>query len=224
MSNVPAFPEIIEGGIKGPATILLIGEGGTGRSFITRKFALEALEEDENCIYFCTSHSLKSVRQRVDWVETYEKKEKNILVDAYPGRVGEPTSEYYINNPENPSKYEELLDTLMEEEYPSRIILDRFDTLPQWIGKENAIRLLKRLLGYIESCGGIGLYIVTEGVLSSRMEMLAREKADLTLHTDRLEGEKYAEIFNFPLQLSPHQKWKIDMEGREISLSELQES
>lgn len=221
MDYAPAFPEIFEGGIKGPATILLIGKPGTGRSFLTQKFSLEALEEGENCVYICTSHSLDSVRQRVDWVRTYEKEKKNILVDAYPGRVGEPTSEYYINNPEDPSKYEKLVDTLMEEEHPARLILDRFDTLPRWIGEEEAFRLLKRLMGYIESCGGVGLYIVTEGLLSSRMEMLVRDRADLTLHTVREKDEKHVEITNFRSRLSPYRKWKIGTEGEKINLSEL---
>lgn len=218
MSNSPAFSEIVEGGLKGPASVLLIGDSGSGRSFITRRFALEALKKDETCVYFCTSRLLSIVRQEVDWVTDYEDKGNNIMIDAYPKRINEPSSEYYIQIPDDFDEYEELLDDLMEEVWPDRVILDRIDTLPRWIGEDNSFRFLKRIKGFTEACGGLGLYIVTKGVLSQQMELLIREETDLTLHTYREEDEKLVRITNFRRKLNPFDEWIIGTENEEISL------
>lgn len=219
MGDSPAFPEIFEAGLKGPASVLMIGKSGTGRSFLTRKFALEALKQDENCLYFCTSRLLDTVRQEVGWVSNYENKGSNILIDAYPKRIKEPSSDYYIQIPDDFEEYEELLDDIMEEMRPDRTILDRFDTLPRWIGEENAFQFLKRIKGFTESCGGIGLYIVTQGVLSPQMELLVRDETDVTLQTSREDDERLVEITDFSRKLNPFGRWVIGTGEEEINLS-----
>lgn len=219
MTNTVAFPKIFEGGLRGPASILLIGKSGTGRSFLTRKFALEALKGDENCIYFCTSRLLDTVRQEIEWVSHYEEEGNNILIDAYPKRIKEPSSEYYIQIPDDFEQYEKLLEEIMEDFRPDRFIFDRIDTLPRWIGKENTLRLFKRIKGFTESWGGIGLYIVTEGVLSPQMELLIRDETDVTLHSSREGDERMVEITNFPRQLNPFGRCKIETEEEKITLA-----
>jgi|GEM_PF-6946700 len=188
-----AFGELIEGGIRRPSLIVLLGEPGTKKVFITADFIFEGLKNNEICVYVCVDHPVENVRRTMRTfgdIEVYEKEKKLIFVDAFLGRFGRPRGEYFIEDPYDLSLYDGLLYILRDKKI-DRLI---FDSINAIVSQPERVRLLKRFHGFIEENNALGLFIAIEGELSKEIETILRYSSDVTLRTYRKGKEFFIRV------------------------------
>ncbi len=135
------------GGIYRGGSYLIVGPRKSGRTLMGLKFALEAAEEKEVCLYFTNMRPKDLMIQAASLnfdIQSYMNSNRIIVV-----RVGNPEEVYnYPNHDKYLSDYFKDIITVVNQYKPSRIV---FDELTPYIGFNNIYALRDAFLSSLEA-------------------------------------------------------------------------
>lgn len=142
--------EVIDKGLKGgfpcPSGILFFSEVIAEKRIFAEQFIAVGLQGGEVCLYLDFYRAPQFVRNALAKFGDIPQ-ENLLLIDTVSSQILLPSEEtYQVRNPEDRREILAVIRRVMEEERPTRVVLDSLDFLTERFGKEDVLEFLKELM------------------------------------------------------------------------------
>lgn len=184
--GIHGLDKLIGEGLVYGSQIMIKGNSGVGKSVLASQFVKEALACRDNCIYICCDESPAAMREHIKQYGVhplpYEETGRLVFVDAYSL---ESTGKNYFSCEDGLEKYLALENEViarMDNDYPTRIIIDSLSTL--FMGRDNQeiLEFHRYRLKLLKKAGIIAMDLMVNEVLEESMFKLSAHLYDVIIN------------------------------------------
>ncbi len=101
-TGVPELDRAIGGEIPHPASVIIMGATGSGKSTLVRRMVVKRLERGDGVLFLCLDNTPQNVREQMRLIgfnsAPFEKDKKLIFIDGYSIRAGVNSRERYTTS------------------------------------------------------------------------------------------------------------------------------
>ena len=189
-TGIGRLDRLLSGGFAPGSIILLIGEPGTGKTTIVRKFVCEGLEKGANAIYLMTNRSLDHVLTSMERFGCNVTDNQNMKFLMYNG-VAAKRYPCFVGN------FDDLIDVAYNCERiissmppgSARMVIDDFSYLFLVNSKEVVFKFLNRMIQILRQNETTCIIEVQKGMLDPQIVTALESLTDGTVETQR-QGDK----------------------------------
>ncbi|MGA3111056.1 MAG: ATPase domain-containing protein [Candidatus Bathyarchaeia archaeon] len=193
----PGSSKLVEG-ILPPASLLLIGQPGVGKTVFCKQFLYNGFAAGEPCIYLSTDESPMGIADSMKrFGFNLEGKKSDIfrIVDCYSWKLGDGSlSEYMVSNPADLAFVLGTTQKAMRGLSNLRLVFDSITGLTSICSHSNVevSKFLQIMVAEIRNAGGKAVFTVTPEAHDLQFMSLLRQTFDGTL--EMKEDETVKEI------------------------------
>jgi KaiC/GvpD/RAD55 family RecA-like ATPase len=192
----------LKGGLTEGSIMLVIGEPGTGKSTLLRRFAYEGLDAGEHCLYLLSNNALDKVLPSMQRNGMDISKKKGIKFILYSGIV-KKRSEMLVGN------FEDLVDVAYNVERvvssfrkgSTRMVVEDLSYLFLMNSKEMVFKFMHRINQILRERNVTALIEVQKGMLDPQIVTALESTTDGTIETKKDAGKKCARISRYEEQV-----------------------
>jgi KaiC/GvpD/RAD55 family RecA-like ATPase len=214
MKSIDVFPgssKLVDG-TPPPASLLLIGQSGVGKTVFSKHFIYNGLLIGEPCIYVTTDESPQGIynsMKRFGFNTSQQNSSTFRIVDCYSWKLGDASiSEYLVRNPADLVLVLGAIEKAMRGLNNIRLVLDSITGLTATCKHSNfeILKFLQVIVAEIRAAGGNALFSVTPEAHDQQFMSLLRQAFDGTLEMKEDESSKEIRRFLrvFSLKESKH--------------------
>lgn len=191
----PGSSKLVEGTLP-PASLLLIGQPGVGKTIFCKQFIYNGLVAGEPCIYVSTDESPQGISnsmKRFGFNIEQQKSPTFRIVDCYSWKLGDGSlSEYMVSNPADLAFVLGTTEKAMRGLSNIRLVLDSVTGLTS-ICRHSTVevsKFLQVIVAEIGAAGGKAVFAVTPEAHDLQFMSLLRQTFDGTLEMKEDESDK----------------------------------
>lgn len=128
MLGIEVVDSLIDGEIKAPMNLIVLGDTGSGKTMISQQFISVGLRNRDFCIYISMDNSPDEIRNSISSFEPNNKKGNFMVVDCYSAPFKEPMEPYYILDRTDINAYKIILSKVLSLPSDEKIRL-AFDSI-----------------------------------------------------------------------------------------------
>lgn len=183
--GVDIIDNLVFGEVENLGAILILGDGGTGKSILCKQFAYQGLGKGEDCIYVAIDETPKEIvdfMRRMGWgIDGYLKEGKLKILSIPPAELSNINA---LN-----LKLTESFSRLGRVR-PARVIIDSLTALCSTVDRPTVIIDFIRLLGRkVKNLGSLCFYTLNRQGFDSRLIELIKDVSDGVIELKLSEEE-----------------------------------
>lgn len=142
-TGVPGLDEILKGGLREKAAVIITGAPGTGKSILTLQFISQGLKNKEKCMFVTSEETAESLKEYAKDL-SIELDEKNLMI-------------YEYKDPKTPSLAEPI--RLIKKNKVKRVVLDSI-SLFEYIYFKDILAFRKGVFDFITMMKQMGVTLI----------------------------------------------------------------
>lgn len=216
-TGIDKLDEILDGGFPEGASIMVMGEPGTGKSVFCSQFLKKGMDKDQGALYITLDNSPEEIREEAkDFGWTFKESDEFIIMDVYSWKLGkEITNKYAVQGPSDLNQLNMTLSDALKDigDVDKRVVMDSASSLTFFTDTSSTVRFLQVVSAKTKANNGVLLMTVEEGVHDDQTLSTLNYTADGVIKFKKDDGKRYFSITRMT-------KTSIDEEWHEFEITE----